>query len=65
MSGYGPIMPSYRERLTEEQINALIAYIKSIGPGVRAVDRRPSGQPAVTGTAGRAGAVAAVIGFVV
>jgi cytochrome c oxidase subunit II len=32
-AGYQPIMPSFAGRLSEEDILALIAYIKSIGPG--------------------------------
>jgi cytochrome c oxidase subunit 2 len=32
VAGYGPLMPSYRGQLSEEQIMQLIAYIKSLTP---------------------------------
>lgn len=32
-AGYKPIMPTYRNRLSEEQILKLVAYIKSLGEG--------------------------------
>jgi hypothetical protein len=32
VAGYGPIMPTFRGQLTEEQIFDLIEYIKSLGP---------------------------------
>jgi cytochrome c oxidase subunit 2 len=31
VQGYAPIMPSFQGQLTEEQINSLIAYIRSLG----------------------------------
>jgi cytochrome c oxidase subunit 2 len=31
-AGYQPVMPSYRGQISEEQIFALIAYIKSLPP---------------------------------
>ena len=31
-AGYEPLMPSYRGQITEEQVFALIAYIKSLAP---------------------------------
>jgi cytochrome c oxidase subunit 2 len=37
--GYEPVMPTYRGQLTEEQILALIAYIKSLSP------QEPEGGP--------------------
>lgn len=30
VAGYKPLMPSFRRQITEEQINALVAYIKSV-----------------------------------
>jgi cytochrome c oxidase subunit 2 len=41
VSGYEPVMPSFQGQVTEEQILALIAYIKSLAP-------EPSGQPEKT-----------------
>ena len=32
VAGYQPIMPTFRGQVTEEQILALIAYIKSLSP---------------------------------
>jgi cytochrome c oxidase subunit 2 len=32
VAGYPPIMPSYQGQLSEEQINQLLAYIKSLAP---------------------------------
>lgn len=52
VAGYGPIMPTFRGQLTEEQIFDLIAYIKSLGtaqdnsvPGASAAgpQTRPAG----------------------
>lgn len=40
-------MPSYRERLTEEQVQALIAYIKSIGPGASPTNTLPAASQPV------------------
>jgi cytochrome c oxidase subunit 2 len=37
--GYAPMMPTYRGQLTEEQIIALIAYIKSLTPTPAAPER--------------------------
>jgi cytochrome c oxidase subunit 2 len=34
-AGYGPIMPTFKGQLSEEQILQLMAYIKSLGPGER------------------------------
>jgi cytochrome c oxidase subunit 2 len=34
VQGYPAIMPGYRQYLTEEQINDLIAYIKTLGTGI-------------------------------
>ena len=31
VQGYQPIMPSFQGRLTDQQVNQLIAYIKSLG----------------------------------
>lgn len=33
VEGYAPVMPSYKGQLTDEQINSLIAYIKSLSTG--------------------------------
>ncbi|CAN5372216.1 cytochrome c oxidase subunit II [soil metagenome] len=33
VAGYQPIMPTFKGQITEEQLNSLIAYIKSLTPG--------------------------------
>lgn len=33
VEGYSPIMPSYEGRIEEEQLNELVAYIRSLGDG--------------------------------
>jgi hypothetical protein len=31
VEGYGPVMPSYAGRLNEEELTALIVYLKGLG----------------------------------
>jgi cytochrome c oxidase subunit 2 len=31
VAGYGPVMPSYAGRLSEEELTALIVYLKGLG----------------------------------
>ena len=47
VAGYPPIMPSYRGQLSEEQIMALVAYVKSLGAtaGASGVRTTPASQP--------------------
>jgi cytochrome c oxidase subunit 2 len=47
VDGWQPIMPTYQGQLSEEQIVALVAYIRSIGPGPGAASPaiRPSPSP--------------------
>jgi cytochrome c oxidase subunit 2 len=47
VAGYPPIMPSYRGQLSEEQIMALVAYIKSLGAtaGASGIRTTPATQP--------------------
>jgi len=33
VEGYQPIMPTFKGQVTEEQLNSLVAYIKSLTPG--------------------------------
>lgn len=47
VEGYQPLMPTFQGLVTEEQINQLIAYIKSIGPK----DTAPATMPAPAGGA--------------
>lgn len=36
VEGYQPIMPTFKGQVTEEQLNALVAYIKSLSPNAAA-----------------------------
>ncbi len=47
VEGYEPAMPSFEGQLSEEQIVALIAYIKAIGPAARNPATHQSGYRAV------------------
>src|SRR6185503_17558060 len=33
VEGFQPIMPTFKGQVTEEQLNALVAYVKSLTPG--------------------------------
>jgi cytochrome c oxidase subunit 2 len=57
VQGYQPIMPSYEGRLTDEQVFALVTYIRSLGPqgsgpteGAPQSGEAPTGASAETGT---------------
>jgi cytochrome c oxidase subunit II len=39
VAGYQPVMPTFRGQVTEEQILALIAYIKSLSPNAAVPER--------------------------
>jgi len=43
VEGFQPIMPTFKGQVTEEQLNALVAYIKSLSPG-------PATAPGTTAT---------------
>ena len=45
VSGFGPIMPSFQGQVNEEQLNQLVAYIKSLSPA-------PEGQAMTSGASG-------------
>jgi mono/diheme cytochrome c family protein len=40
VAGFAPVMPTFAGQVTEEQLQALVAYVKSLG----AVPRRPKGE---------------------
>lgn len=53
VEGYQPIMPTFKGQVTEEQLNALVAYIKSLGgapgtAGTQGTTAAPSASPAGT-----------------
>jgi cytochrome c oxidase subunit 2 len=55
VEGYQPIMPTFKGQVTEEQLNALVAYIKSLTPGASTVSSSaPSGPAANTATTANA-----------
>jgi cytochrome c oxidase subunit 2 len=47
VKGFPPIMPVFQGLLSEEQVNALVAYIKSLGPlpGQAVKTASATGQP--------------------
>lgn len=42
VEGFQPIMPTFKGQVTEEQLNALIAYIKSLSPNAAASTAAPA-----------------------
>jgi len=50
VEGFQPIMPTFKGQVTEEQLNALVAYIKSLTPGA-ATTAASSSSPAAANTA--------------
>ncbi len=51
VDGFQPIMPTFKGQVTEEQLNALVAYIKSLTPGAATTAAAPSSSPAAANTA--------------
>lgn len=50
VEGYQPIMPTFKGQVTEEQLNALVAYIKSLG--TQTTNGAPSSANPMTSTSG-------------
>ncbi len=48
VEGYQPIMPTFKGQVTEEQLNSLVVYIKSLSP--TAAGATPSSTPAAANT---------------
>jgi cytochrome c oxidase subunit II len=46
VEGYQPIMPTFKGQVTEEQLNALVAYIKSLSPNAGGSTSAPATAPA-------------------
>ena len=42
VEGYQPIMPTFKGQVTEEQLNSLVAYIKSLSPNASATAAKPA-----------------------
>lgn len=45
VEGYQPIMPTFKGQVTEEQLNALVAYIKSLSPNAAASSSSSTSTP--------------------
>jgi len=50
VSGFKPVMPTFQGIVSEEQLNALVAYVKSLSqpPGTAGLQGQPSAPPAET-----------------
>ena len=48
VEGFQPIMPTFKGQVTEEQLNALVAYIKSLSPNAAASSTSAGTVPAAT-----------------
>ncbi len=46
VEGFQPIMPTFKGQVTEEQLNALVAYIKSLNPNAATVPNANAAPPA-------------------
>jgi cytochrome c oxidase subunit 2 len=46
VSGFQPVMPVFQGLVSEEQLNSLIAYVKSLNPPASGTAAAPSGVPA-------------------
>lgn len=46
VEGFQPIMPTFKGQVTEEQLNSLVAYIKSLSPDAGAASTMSSSTPA-------------------
>jgi len=57
VEGYQPIMPTFKGQVTEEQLNALVAYVKSLTPGAP-TSSSSAGSAAPSPAANTAGAAA-------
>jgi cytochrome c oxidase subunit II len=54
VEGYQPIMPTFKGQVTEEQLNHLIAYIKSLTPGAATATSAAQTGVSTTSTTGAA-----------
>lgn len=54
VQGYQPIMPTFKGQVTEEQLNSLIAYIKSLTPGAATSPGGGTAAPAANASAANA-----------
>ena len=54
VEGFQPIMPTFKGQVTEEQLNALVAYIKSLSPNAAASATATSPAPAAANNSGTA-----------
>ena len=52
VEGFQPIMPTFKGQVTEEQLNALVAYIKSLSPNAATSATATSPAPAAANNSG-------------
>jgi cytochrome c oxidase subunit 2 len=45
VSGFQPIMPSFQGQVSEEQLNALVAYVKSLSQAPAGAAATPTNTP--------------------
>jgi len=45
VSGFKPIMPSFQGQVSEEQLNALVAYVKSLSQAPAGAAATPTNTP--------------------
>ena len=45
VSGFQPIMPSFQGQVSEEQLNALVAYVKSLSQAPAGAAATPTNNP--------------------
>jgi cytochrome c oxidase subunit II len=52
VEGFQPIMPTFKGQVTEEQLNSLVAYIKSLSPNAAPAANKPAAnKPAANAAA--------------
>ena len=56
VEGFQPIMPTFKGQVTEEQLNSLVAYIKSLSPNAASATAAPAAHAATAANANNAAA---------
>jgi cytochrome c oxidase subunit 2 len=51
VEGFQPIMPTFKGQVTEEQLNGLVAYVKSLTPGAATLGTSPAAPAPAANTA--------------
>ncbi|HEV2469825.1 MAG TPA: cytochrome c oxidase subunit II [Candidatus Sulfotelmatobacter sp.] len=50
VNGFKPVMPTFQGLVSEEQLNALVAYVKSLSPAAQSATKTASAAPQGSGT---------------